>query len=47
VIEGLATGAVEAGPLHTSTVTLDALPEAFEALRQAPEQCKVLIDPAG
>lgn len=45
VIDGLAKGAVHARPIHTSTVTLDELPAAFEALRTPSTQCKVLIKP--
>jgi (R,R)-butanediol dehydrogenase/meso-butanediol dehydrogenase/diacetyl reductase len=45
VIDTLARGEVKPAPLHTSTVKLDELPQAFEALRNAPKQCKVLIDP--
>lgn len=45
VIDALAKGAVEPRPLHTSTVSLDDLPEAFEALRKPTDQCKVLIKP--
>jgi (R,R)-butanediol dehydrogenase/meso-butanediol dehydrogenase/diacetyl reductase len=45
VIDALARGQVDARPVHTSTVKLDELPQAFEALRNAPRECKVLIDP--
>ena len=45
VIEALAKGEVRAQPLHSSTVSLDELPAAFEALRQPTTQCKVLIRP--
>ena len=29
----------------TDTVSLDALPDAFEALRQRNQQCKVMVRP--
>lgn len=45
VIDAIATGKVNPRPIHTSTVTLDELPEAFEGLRQPGSQCKVLIRP--
>jgi (R,R)-butanediol dehydrogenase/meso-butanediol dehydrogenase/diacetyl reductase len=31
----------------TDLVGLDAMPAAFEALRQRSTQCKVLVDPFG
>lgn len=45
VINGIAKGAVDARPIHTSTITLDELPEAFEALKTPSDQCKVLVRP--
>lgn len=45
VIDTIAKGTVRPGPIHTSTVSLDALPAAFEALRSQPRECKVLIRP--
>lgn len=45
VIDALACGAIDARPIHTSTVSLDELPAAFEALRSQPKECKVLIRP--
>ena len=45
VINAVATGAVKPGPIHTSTVSLDELPTAFEALRAQSRECKVLIRP--
>jgi len=45
VIDAIATAKVNPRPIHTSTVTLDGLPAAFEALRQPSNQCKVLIRP--
>jgi (R,R)-butanediol dehydrogenase/meso-butanediol dehydrogenase/diacetyl reductase len=45
VIEALAQGRIKPEPMHTRTVALDALPQAFEALRVRPSGCKVLIDP--
>jgi (R,R)-butanediol dehydrogenase/meso-butanediol dehydrogenase/diacetyl reductase len=45
VINAIATGKINPRPIHTSTVSLDELPAAFEALRQPSGQCKVLIKP--
>ena len=45
VIDAIARGAVNPRPMHTRTVGFEALPKAFEDLRSAPDQCKVLIDP--
>ncbi len=45
VIDALARGAVDARPVHTSTVSLEELPAAFDALRSQPRECKVLIRP--
>jgi (R,R)-butanediol dehydrogenase / meso-butanediol dehydrogenase / diacetyl reductase len=47
VMEAVDRGELQPQPLHTSTVSFEALPDAFEALRSAPHQCKVLIAPAG
>lgn len=46
VIDAIATGRVRVDPIHTSTVSLDELPVAFEALRGQPRECKVLIRPS-
>ncbi|MCP1471668.1 (R,R)-butanediol dehydrogenase/meso-butanediol dehydrogenase/diacetyl reductase [Sphingobium sp. OAS761] len=46
VIGAIAKGEVKPGPIHTSTVGLDELPAAFEALRGQPRECKVLIKPS-
>lgn len=45
VIDAIATGTIKPRPIHTSTVSLDELPAAFEALRSQPRECKVLIRP--
>lgn len=45
VIDALAHQRVQARPMHTSTVSLAELPQAFAALRERPAGCKVLIDP--
>jgi 2-desacetyl-2-hydroxyethyl bacteriochlorophyllide A dehydrogenase len=42
VLEG---GAVEPRAMVSRTVSLDDLPEAFESLRSASDDCKILIDP--
>jgi len=46
VIDAIARGRVKPAPIHTSTVSLDELPAAFDALRSNPRECKVLIRPA-
>jgi len=38
-------GAVEARAMATGTVPLDALPDAFEALRSGSSHCKLMVDP--
>jgi len=45
VIDAIAKGKVVPAPMHTSTVTLEETPDAFENLRNAPSECKVLIAP--
>jgi (R,R)-butanediol dehydrogenase/meso-butanediol dehydrogenase/diacetyl reductase len=45
VIDAIARREIRPDPIHTSTVDLDALPQAFEALRGQPRECKVLIRP--
>lgn len=45
VIDVIARGAINPRPIHTSTISLDELPAAFEALRTPSTQCKVLIKP--
>lgn len=42
-LDMLASGAAEPQALLTDTITLDALPDAFEALRHRTHQCKVQI----
>lgn len=46
VIDALAWNEIDPTPLHTATISLDALPATFEALRTASPHCKVLIDPS-
>ena len=46
VIDAVAKGHVNVRPMHTKTVGFTELPSAFEALRTAAGQCKVLIDPS-
>ncbi len=46
VIDALARTEIDVQPLHTATITLDELPATFEALRNDPAQCKVLIAPS-
>lgn len=45
VIDAIARREVGPRPVHTSTVSLDALPAAFDALARSSEQCKVLSSP--
>jgi (R,R)-butanediol dehydrogenase / meso-butanediol dehydrogenase / diacetyl reductase len=46
ITQGLvADGRLRLGPLHTSTVSLAGLADAFARLSSAPEQVKVLVDP--
>lgn len=42
----LAEGTVDPAPLHTSTVGLAGVPDAFDQLGEDPQQAKVLVDPA-
>jgi (R,R)-butanediol dehydrogenase/meso-butanediol dehydrogenase/diacetyl reductase len=42
VISMLAQGRIDASPMVTSTVSIDEMPAAFEALRTPSDQCKVL-----
>ncbi|MDX2233515.1 MAG: alcohol dehydrogenase catalytic domain-containing protein [Hyphomonadaceae bacterium] len=44
VIEMLARDRIEAAHMITDRITLDALPEAFEALRRPSTQCKVMVE---
>ncbi len=44
-LDALSAGAAEPRALVTDTITLDQLPEAFEALRKRTHQCKVLVAP--
>ena len=45
VLDMLASGRIDAAPLITDVIGLDALPEVFERLRRPNPQAKVLIDP--
>jgi 2-desacetyl-2-hydroxyethyl bacteriochlorophyllide A dehydrogenase len=44
-VDVLDSGAVEPRQLVSSVVSLEALPDAFEALRGPSPQCKVMVDP--
>jgi len=46
VLDLLASGRIDAGPLITKVVSLDVLPAVFEALRSPGTDAKVLIDPS-
>ena len=41
----VADGRIDTAPLHTGTVALDGLADAFARLTDAPEEVKVLVDP--
>lgn len=43
-IEMMVAGRMEASAMITHTVSLEEVPEIFEALRQPSDQCKVIID---
>jgi (R,R)-butanediol dehydrogenase/meso-butanediol dehydrogenase/diacetyl reductase len=45
VIAALDGGALEIRALVTDTVSLDAMPAAFEALRGSSPHCKIIVDP--
>lgn len=47
VLEEMASGQLDASPMHTGTVGLDELPAAFEALIATKSGCKTLVDPSG
>jgi len=47
VISMLAQGRIDASPMVTGIVSLDEMPDAFEALRSPSDQCKVLTAIAG
>lgn len=44
-IDALEVGHVEPRAMITGTVSLDALPGAFESLRSPSHQCKLIVDP--
>jgi (R,R)-butanediol dehydrogenase / meso-butanediol dehydrogenase / diacetyl reductase len=44
-LDALSAGAAEPKLLVTDTISLDAVPATFEALKTRAHQCKVLIDP--
>ena len=46
VTQGLISdGRLKCGPLHTSTIALEKLSEAFDALSSDPSEVKILVDP--
>lgn len=44
-VDMLGAGRIDATPMVTDRIALDALPGAFEALRSPSTQCKVLVQP--
>lgn len=47
VLGALARGDIEPSAMHTATLQLDEVPEAFEKLMASKTGCKTLIDPSG
>ena len=45
IMEMIATGRIDPIPMISHRIGLDALPEAFEALRTPTDQCKVMVMP--
>ena len=45
IMEMIATGRIDPAPMISHRIGLDALPEAFEALRTPTDQCKVMVMP--
>lgn len=45
VIDAVARGDADPSPMHSLTIGLADLPEAFDGLRTDPSACKILIDP--
>jgi len=44
-LTAIADGRVNVTPMITATVGLDELPEAFEALADPTQHCKILVEP--
>ncbi len=44
-LDMMASGRIDPRPMVTDRVSLGAMPEAFEALKQPGDQCKVLVEP--
>ena len=45
ILEMIAAGRIHPAPMISHRIGLDALPEAFEALRIPTDQCKVMVMP--
>ena len=45
ILEMIAAGRIDPGPMISHRIGLDALPAAFEALRTPTDQCKVMVMP--
>lgn len=45
IMEMIDQGRIDPTPLISHTISLDDLPEAFEALRRPTDQCKVVVNP--
>ena len=43
-IQMMIDGRIDGSPMITNVVSLDELPDVFEALRSPTDQCKVIID---
>ena len=44
-VDMLGAGRIDPAPMVTDRIGLDALPAAFEALREPSTQCKVIVTP--
>jgi threonine dehydrogenase-like Zn-dependent dehydrogenase len=45
IMEMIEQGRIDPAPLISHTISLDELPDAFEALRRPTDQCKVVVNP--
>lgn len=45
IMEMIEQGRIDPTPLISHTISLDGLPEAFDALRRPSDQCKVVVNP--
>ena len=45
IMDMIEQGRIDPTPLISHTISLDELPDAFEALRTPTDQCKVVVNP--